>query len=1031
MVRLLVSSGLLLLVGAASAQDRPAVSAPEVRFRTPPVSLPHPEVQALAQGADGLLWIGTRDGLSRYDGIGLTTLRPAAGDSTSLPSSDVQAVLTRADGTVWVGTSRGLASLDVRTDRVRRWTRPERGVCSGAVAWLAEDGAGRLVFGGPEAGLCRLDPGTGALEAVDGPWGKAGRVRALHGQPDGAVWAVGSGPGAAAALCLIAARGGDCRAVGRGAFAPWMLGGAGPVLAVGEADGGLDLRQWSGDGWDRLVAGLPAFGVGTSPHLLGVGREAWATTATHGVLAIDLDARTWRWLAPTPGDPTSLPAHRVGALLVDRQGGVWVGTSRGLARWQPPVRPFTVYRRYTGREGEISDDRVNGVAETRDGSLWVTTNDGLNRFDPEAGRFETFRVSPGQGMAPPAWAPRPDDPYRDAWWQVLEGSDATLWVGGKRNGVFRLDRRTGLFRREVEAARALRLVGADGVPQGFGVRHLYEDRSGHLWVGTTGEGLAVRHPDGDWEAMPAGTAGLPHPNVNRFYEDGEGRLWVGTDAGLARLRHGTEAGDRGLDDAAFEPVDLGLGEGVPVWSIGESPATPGDVWVGTVGGGLVRLDPQSGATTPYTTAEGMPSDLVFGVLSDDDGRVWASTSRGLARLVPETGRILVYDEDQGLPGDAFDLMAFYRSPTTGEMWFGGPSGLVRVDPAGAAVSTYRPPVAFTGVQVFDAVRPGRPLSGDTLGFAHDENFLTVQFAALDFTAPRDLVYQYRLVGVDEGWRVTTGDRPVASYTALEPGTYRFEVLGSNVDGVVNDEPAVLTLVVRAAWWQRPWVLALGWALLGVAVVAGGGAVARRAADAYRDREQRIADDLHAGPVRGIDRVGAGLDRLGAADAAAVASLREHVGEVETGLHDALLRLQPSAVGRLGLRRALTATVRRFRRAAPHVVITADWRADGDGLAPEAQQALLEAATALIGHVLRVTDARTVDVALTRGAGEVVLRVAHDGAVPLTTPALRDRLRNRRSGLARAASVARAHGGALRSEGAAVEVAVPEAAATAA
>ena len=1016
LVRLLA----LLLLGVGAA----AQGAVDVRFRVPNLPLPHPEVQALAQGTDGLLWIGTADGVSRYDGLSLTTLRAASGDTTSLPSSNVQALLVSRGGRLWVGTTRGLASLDVRTDRFQRWTPPERGECAGGVVWLTEDASGRLLYGSPEAGVCRLDPRTSRTEAVALPWARGeGGARVLFGLPDGVAWVLGrsaSGPVA----CLIAADGGPCRAVETGGFQPSVLGlgTEGHLLAYGTEDGARQVRQWDGDRFVERVGDLPTFGLDRSPALVTVGREVWVGTATDGVLAVDLDRRAWRWLAPVPGDPSSLPAHRVRALLVDRQGGVWVGTARGLARWRPPVRPFTVYRRYTGRPGEISDDRVNGMSETRDGSLWVTTNDGLNRLDVATGRFEAVRVPESQQAGPPAWAPATADPYRNAWWQVLEGSDATLWVGGKRHGLFRVDRRTGLFRREVEANRALRLIGVDDVPQGFGVRHLYEDGTGHLWVGTTGEGLAVRHPDGDWDAVLPGTADLPHPNVNRFYEAEDGQIWVGTDAGLARLEHeeGTEI--------ELDPVSLGLAEETPVWAIAESPATPGELWVGTVGAGLVRLDVESGMATRYTTDEGMPSDLVYGVLADDEGRLWASTSRGLARLAPESDRVTVYDEDHGLHDTAFDLMAFYRSPTTGEMWFGGPNGLSRIDPGGAAVSPFRPPVAFTGVRVFDDRRPGRPLDGDTLTFDHDENFLSVRFAALDFTDPRDLLYRYRLVGVDEGWRETTGDRPEATYTALEPGLYRLEVLGSNVDGVFNDTPAVLTLRIEPAWWQRRPVKALGVLLMGGLLGVGVLTLVRRARDESAERQRGIADDLHAGPVQGIGRIGEGLDRLGDGGAEAVREIRTRVGDVETGLHEALLRLQPGAVSRLGLVRSLDATVRRFRRAAPHVALRTCWTDPEADLAPDAQRALVEATTIVLGHVLRVTDAEAVDVDLVPDGDGARVRVTSDGGVPVTAPALRDRLRGRGSALRRAEAVVRTVGGSLRVVAAerSVDVRVPAA-----
>ncbi len=992
---------LLFLAVATAAAAQVAEGPPAVRFDRPAVTLPHPEVQVLAQDADGLIWVGTRDGLARHDGLGLTVFQHRPGAGRSLPSSDVESLLITADGTLWAGTDRGVARLDVRTDAFRRVT-PAEGPCGGPATWLVEGGAGRLLYGSRQAGLCRFDVASGRRTPVVLPW-TPGRVWEVQAAGEGAAWVLGPRPEDACRIEPDEARP-TCRLLDLGGFGPRVLGldAEGRLLAYGRPpDGAWELRRWSRGQFVPLVGGLPEVGWAESADLVVVGREAWLGTATGGILAIGLETGDWRWLGPSPGDPTALPAHRVRSLLVDRQGGVWAGTSRGLAVWRAPVWPFTFYRRYSGAPGEISDDRVNGMTEGRDGGLWVTTNGGLNRLDPETDRFEPFLVPEAQDPGPPAWAPTPDDPYRDAWWQVLEGVDGTLWVGGKRNGLFRLDRRTGRFRREVEASRALGLVGADGTPRGFGVRHLFEDAQGRLWVGTTGEGLAVRSPEGRWEAVwpSAAPGGLPHPNVNRFYQDAVGALWVGTDAGLARITD-PEAGR----ETRFEPV---AGVEGPVWSVAESPTTPGVLWVGTVGHGLLHVEGEQ-VTGRLGVADGLPSDLVYGVVPDGDGNLWASTSRGLARLDPATGRLDVFDGADGLADDAFDLMAFYRSPTTGRLWFGGLNGLVRVDPAGFGLATYRPPVAFTAVQIGDDRQPGRPLDGDTLRFRHDQNFLTVQFAALDYTAPRQLRYRYQLSGVDPEWRETTGERPFATYTALSPGTYTLSVLAANAEGVWNDEPSRLTLVVEPAWWQGlpaqavALLLLVGLGATGVVVAMGVGSRAQR-------REQwAAADELHRGPVRGLGDVSRSL---GEEDGQPVAEgVRARIGEVETGLHDVLLRLKPSASGDLELGRALDATVRRVRRSAPEVEIRTDW--SGVARLDEAVQCDV---VAVVGHVLDhalLGHPESLWVVVADEGTEVAVRVRSDRAVPARPTPLQRRVGGGASGLARALRVVRALGGRL-------------------
>ncbi|PAP77620.1 two-component regulator propeller domain-containing protein [Rubrivirga marina] len=999
---------LLAVLATGAARSQTTDPAPDVRFDRLGLDLPHPEVQALAQDADGLIWIGTRDGLLRYDGLGPTLLRRDVGDARSLPSNDVEALLVDGAGRLWVGTQRGVARLDPRTDRFTRVT-PAEGTCGGAATWLAETGPGQILYGSRRAGLCRLDAASGERQRIRVPWGGAdGRAWEVQTVASGAAWVLGPRPEDA---CRVDP-GPDarCRSIDLSGFGPRVLGldAEGRLLAYGRPlDGGPhELRRWSRGRFVPVVRDLPEVGWTESADLVVVGREAWLGTATDGLLAVGLETSDWRWLGPRPGDPTSLPAPRVRALLVDRQGGAWVGTSRGVAAWRAPAQPFRVYRRFTGEPGEISDDRVNGMTEARGGALWVATNDGLNRLDPETDRFETFRIPEVQGAGPPAWVPDRDDPFRDAWWQVFEGADGTLWVGGKRAGLFRLDRRTGRFRREAEASRALGLTEADGTtPRGFGVRHIYEDEAGRLWVGTTGEGLALRQADGRWVGVfPASGAGsLPHPNVNRVHEAEDGTLWVGTDAGLARVV------DPGAGrEMTFEPVDLG--ESAPVWAVAESPATPGKLWVGTVGNGLLAFDPESGRAVRVGGDE-FPSDLVYGVLTDETGQVWASTNRGLARYDPTSDCLSVYDAGNGLRDDAFDLMAFDRSPTTGELWFGGPNGLVRVDPDGVGLATYHPPVAFTGVEVFDRRRAGRPLDGDTIRVAHDENFLTVQFAALDYTAPRQLRYLYRLLGVDADWRETTGERPLATYTALEPGTYTLLVLGSNADGVWNDEPARLTIVVEPAWWQGIPARAVALLLLAGLGLVGVLGVMHLAARDYRRRQQDVADDLHRGPVRGIGEIGRDLDGV-ETDGEVVRRVRRRVGEVEVGLHDALIRLRPAAAGTLGLTRALDATVRRARQQAPDVAIQTDWSAAPASLPDDLQHDFVSVLACLLDHALQTADPDELRVTVTVDDTGIGLRVVADRPVAVRAPGLRRRLPGTKNPLVQALRIVRQRGGAL-------------------
>ena len=228
----------------------------------------------------------------------------------------------------------------------------------------------------------------------------------------------------------------------------------------------------------------------------------------------------------------------------------------------------------------------------------------------------------------------------------------------------------------------------------------------------------------------------------------------------------------------------------------------GVIWVGTNQGGLNRFDAKTGLFSALTTREGLPSNTVVGITSDAGGHLWLGTNKGLCRFDPRTKDVRLYQTTDGLPSNDFMPNAVYRQKN--RLFFGTLNGIVYFNPDSIRNDTHPFPVYITALTVLDKTRP---LTDSVVTLNHDENFVSFSFAALAYSQPEQNQYAYRLVGVDKNW-VANGNRHVASYTNLSPGTYSFRVRASNSDGIWNETGAAVRLVIRPPWWAAWWAYAL-------------------------------------------------------------------------------------------------------------------------------------------------------------------------------------------------------------------------------
>ena len=753
--------------------------------------LPANTVTSLLQTRDGWLWVGTTNGLARFDGV---TFR-AFGERHGLPGLSVTCLHEDARGTLWVGTEGGGLA---RWDGVRFQPLPAGdGRGDSSVFSIAEDSTGALWFG----------TSGGLLEYRDGKFTRRHDGLTLRVAPDkdGIWFLLGSAgvsywdgkivspppalpdPSAFSSLSALAV-GGD--------GAMWFGGANGyvgrladnAVTTFGEGHAALTSSTWellptlSGDVW-----------VGTSASGLGRlrGKELLSITTDDG-----------------------LPANSVRAICEDREGNVWVGTAAGGLTRLSPRRVASL----TTRDG-LSHNGIMAMAEDAAGTVWIGTNGGgLNRW--AAGKAEPDSPSYVlENTSIPALVPQPD---------------YGLWLGTSNAGLFRITGKNvehfgttdGLPGRAVaalcaDAAGGLWVGTLDGGPAwvfdgkislppgtaplgGLPVCTILTDHAGAVWFGTVGHGLARL----DAASLTQWTRadGLASQFVRTLCEDTAGTIWVGTSGGLTRWKDGkffTFTPVHGLPDA---PVSQILDD------------REGHLWLGT-NRGILRI----ALTALDAVAAARDGTLDVLTLGTGDGLPSLECTGGFH---PAGLRL-----------------------ADGRLCFGTVSGVAVVDPKRFAPAAEQPPVVIEEIAVGSEVQAA---SSAPLVIPADAGRLGFQFTALHLSAPERLRFRYRMGGLEPNWIEAASARR-ASYTNLPPGEFHFEVTAS-ADGSTWSAPATIALRVLAPWWKQPGIYAMG-AVVVLGAVAGGVRVftRRRLQRGLRAVEQkltlerertRIARDIH-------------------------------------------------------------------------------------------------------------------------------------------------------------------------------------------
>jgi diguanylate cyclase (GGDEF)-like protein len=743
--------------------------------------LPHPVGMAIAQDAQGFVWIGTQGGLARFDGYRFHTYLHHDEDPASLPGDIISGLVTDAKGRLWLGTYTGeVGRYDIATDGFHAFPEPAGERARGSVNALDGDGADG-VWVASNTGLEHI-AGDGTVSryfhrAGDPASLPSDRIRTVHRGRDGTVWAA-------------TYRGLARLKPGSKSFEPIPL--------VGRAGGVLD----------DLVIGLAE---GSDGHL-------WFVTFQSQVGRIADD----RPVALTLYDISQAYQGGPGSygLIEGRTGELWIGRiSGGITLLDIKSGEIRQIRHEATIAVSLVDDAVRSLFKSTSGLIWAGTNRGVSLINPDSRAVENVMHSAEPGH------------LYDADVLDIAAAGQTAWVGFKDHGVARLDTASGLITPLTDTASlppgsvtalAAESDGSLWVAAGTG-RALYriggangwaeptpfprDDTSpivsmrwldGTLWVAAgplmrldpaTGQWSFYRHTDDP--------ASLSDDSTTVMLPDGKGGLWVGTRRGLDRLDLATGKFTHSVHDPA-DPRSL-PGDFIAAMQIDRR----GRLWISTLGNGMAMTEPGQ-ADEPLRfkrigTAEGLPNPVVDALLEDNDGRVWASTDGGLAVVDPDNLTVQALGRDDGVAIGSYWTNSAAKL-ADGTLLFGGTEGLNAVHPDRLTHQSFTPSLVVTGIRI--GARAAPPIAAPLVLGAHERS-LEVEFAALDYSASDKLRYAYRLEGFDDDWIASDRQRRLAAYTNLPPGDYRLQLRATDRDGAWLP-PLSLPVTVKPAWWQTGW-----------------------------------------------------------------------------------------------------------------------------------------------------------------------------------------------------------------------------------
>ncbi|MBT4492617.1 MAG: PAS domain S-box protein [Gammaproteobacteria bacterium] len=732
-------------------------------------------VTAIAQDPDGFIWVGTQEGLNRYDGYRFESYYHIEGDESSLSHDYIRSLLFGKDGSLWVGTDAGLNKFD---HNKKTFNHFDLGLSNEVVYSLAETSDGD-VWIGTSKGLVVLgahDTAHQLISKFDSEIIGPGRIRAISEMRNGEVWVGTEGNG----IFIVDAQ-------GKEVSKPDVLLHDSDIRDILEDSVG---RVWVAT-FNNGVTKIEPESWSVSHYTSSFENRGLGSNRVRDVLE---DSQGHIWFATDRGlhfygggshfvryeldlsNPRSVSDNTIVTLFQDEGGVIWVGTFNGLSKWNAQIELFPYFRRPASDTGSTESNNITSFIGLPNNDVWIGTFSGLMKWDSSSASLVSFEPEE-MGLF-------------DRRVMSLGVDGSSVWAGTMTSGVNIIEENKVVDHYYFEELNPSS-VSSNAITK------IYKDNNGAMWVTTYGGGVNKHIGDGVFRRYPESQedqAKFSDLRCMDIVQVSDGRYWIATQGGGVIVLD-AETGETHV--LQHNPNDK---SSIPSNEVLSLLSTKDGVWIGTVNRGLSYYNFASRQISRFSKRDGLASDAIYGLLMDDRGMIWASGGKGLSLMDPRTHSFKLFDSTHGLQSSDFNSGA-YAKLGDGSLLFGGNNGFNAFYPEKVKLNGFVPPVHITSFKLFNEkiqILPGQRIQLD-----FDDTVLGFEFAALDYTAPKKNQYRYKLEGFDRDWVHHQGDREV-TYTNLDAGAYVFRVQGSNNDGVWNREGASLELLVQPAPWLTWW-----------------------------------------------------------------------------------------------------------------------------------------------------------------------------------------------------------------------------------
>jgi ligand-binding sensor domain-containing protein/signal transduction histidine kinase len=763
--------------------------------------LSSPSVLSITQDQKGFLWVGTMDGLNRYDGKSVKIYRSFYKDNAIGSRIKINSILAGDKNELWIGTNNGLYFYNNLTDTFIYYehSNSDKGsIISNTINSLYKDSSGDIWVSTAE-GLNKIIRIDSSYKFLPFPFDDAKNSEIQNIQ------------------CVFDA-GSDK-----------MLAGTNDGLVV-------FLKSNVTGATVKIKTALP--GIPVVSIVKDKNQNFWIGTRGNGLIKTDHEFKVLKHYTEN-GKPFNLLSNVIRQLHIDSAGRIWIGTLKGLNLFYPDSEKIESYTHHPDDALSLNFNSIYDLFEDRQGNIWIGTFfGGLNYVESLTTPFIVYQNdTKGKGVSSNIIS------------AIIEDQHNNLWIGTEAEGLNYYDRQKNIFVRSPQKNPSSFLTSNL-------VKALLLDNKKNLWVAMSRGGVNVFEPSGKkWKEFGSGKGSntINSESVSSLLLDHNNRIWIGTDDNginiydvakgkieqFETLYPEKKISDRGItclfEDSMYN-IWIGTGQGLNMISSngtrlihffqGTNPNQlqsdfitcitqdqTGIIWIGTYMG-LSAYDADKNSFTTYTINDGLADNKIAGIVVDNLNNLWVSTNTGLNRFDRLSKHFYFYDTHDGLPGKVFNYRSFFKDKQ-GHIFFGTYNGLVEFDPANIEMNRQVPDIVLTGLSINGSAVKTNDSSEilradisaiNELILDYDQNVFSIDYAVLNFVKPSKNRSAYMLKGFNKDWVYT--DVHHASFTNLAPGTYFLMIKGANNDGVWNEVPYQIKIKILPPPWKTWWAYTL-------------------------------------------------------------------------------------------------------------------------------------------------------------------------------------------------------------------------------